>query len=57
ASHKLKDGAGTTLIDESFIASTGRGRIISQSNPLKPYQVNADFNELRWDNHMTSIVA
>jgi hypothetical protein len=57
ASHKLKDGAGATLIDERFIVSTGRGRIICQNNPLKPYQVNADFNELRWDNHMTAISA
>jgi hypothetical protein len=57
ASHKLKDGAGATLIDDSFIASTGRGRIISQNNPLKPYQINADFDDLRWDNHMTAISA
>lgn len=57
ASHKLKDGAGATLIDDVFIASTGRGRIISQNNPLKPYQVNADFDNLRWDNHMTVIPA
>ncbi len=57
ASHKLKDGAGATLIDDSFIASTGRGRIISQNDPLKTYQIKADFDELRWDNHMTAISA
>ncbi|ALO33753.1 hypothetical protein CMT41_02760 [Colwellia sp. MT41] len=57
ASHKLKDAAGATLIADNFIASTGRGRVISQSEPLKPYQVSGDFNDLRWDNHMTAIAA
>jgi hypothetical protein len=57
ASHKLKDGAGATLIADDFVASTGRGRIIAQENPLLPYQVKADFEDLRWDNHMTSIVS
>ena len=57
SSHKLKDGAGATLLDDSFIASTGRGRIISQHDPLKPYQVRGNFNDLRWDNHMTAILA
>lgn len=56
-SHKLKDSAGATLIEDSFIASTGRGRIISHRDPLKSYQVNADFDDLRWDNHMTAILA
>lgn len=54
-SHKLKDGAGATLSGGQFVASTGRGRIITQENPLQPYQVNANFNDLRWDNHMASI--
>lgn len=57
SSHKLKDGAGATLIDDSFVASTGRGRIISQHDPLKTYRVRGDFNDLRWDNHMTAILA
>ena len=57
ASHKLKDAAGATLIADSFIASTGRGRVISQDEPLKPYQISGNFNELRWDNHMTAIEA
>lgn len=57
ASHKLKDAAGATLIAGSFIASTGRGRVISQHEPLKPYQVSGHFNELRWDNHMAAIQA
>ena len=57
SSHKLKDGAGATLIENSFIASTGRGRVISQDDPQKPYQVRGDFNDLRWDNHMTAILA
>jgi len=57
SSHKLKDGAGATLAAGKFVISTGRGRVISQENPLVPYQISADFNELRWDNHMTSIVS
>ena len=57
ASHKLKDATGATLIADSFIASTGRGRVIWQNEPLKPYQISGDFNELRWDNHMTAIQA
>ncbi|KGJ94951.1 DUF1513 domain-containing protein [Colwellia psychrerythraea] len=57
ASHKLKDGAGATLIVDDFIASTGRGRVILQKDPLKPYQVTGDFNDLRWDNHMAAIQA
>jgi hypothetical protein len=57
ASHKLKDGAGATLIANNFIFSTGRGRVVLHKKPLKPYQVNADFNVLRWDNHMTTISA
>ena len=57
ASHKLKDGAGATLIADNFIISTGRGRVVSHKSPLKPYQVKADFDDLRWDNHMTAILA
>jgi len=56
-SHKLKDGAGATMAAGKFVVSTGRGRVISQENPRIPYQINSDFNELRWDNHMTSILA
>jgi len=57
SSHKLKDGAGLTLVDNAFIASTGRGRIIAQSNPLNNYIKMADFASLRWDNHMTVITS
>ena len=54
-SHKLKDGAGITLMKDRFIASTGRGRVVSQIDPLTSYQVEADFKNLRWDNHMVDI--
>ena len=57
SSHKLKDGAGATLLADKFVASTGRGQVISQSTPLTSYQVNADFDDIRWDNHMTSILS
>lgn len=57
ASHKFKYSAGATLIADDFIVSTGRGRVVSQKMPLKPYQVNAEFTDLRWDNHMTVILA
>ena len=56
-SHKLKDGAGATLVADDFVVSTGRGRVISQQDPLIPGQIVADFKSLRWDNHMTSIVS
>ena len=54
-SHKLKDGAGATLVNNEFVVSTGRGRIILQAKPLTKYHVSADFDDLRWDNHMTAI--
>lgn len=57
SSHKLKDGAGVTLHADKLVASTGRGQVVSQSNPLTSYQVNADFDDIRWDNHMTSILS
>ena len=57
ASHKLKDGAGATLAANKVYASTGRGRIISQRGPLYDYQVSADFEGIRWDNHMAAIDA
>ncbi len=56
-SHKLKDGAGVTLAADKIYASTGRGRVISQTEPLHAYQVKADFVGIRWDNHMTAIAA
>lgn len=55
ASHKLKDGAGAALAAGKIYASTGRGRIISQQEPLHAYQISADFKDVRWDNHMTAI--
>ncbi len=55
ASEKLRDGAGVTLLTEGFIASTGKGRIVQQSQPLQPYKVRGEFNNIRWDNHLTSI--
>jgi hypothetical protein len=55
ASHKLKDSAGVALIENDFVVSTGRGRLVQQNNAMNPYQVSADFHALRWDNHMTSI--
>lgn len=55
SSHKLKDGAGATLVDDHFVASTGRGRVITHQDPLSSYQLSQDFNDIRWDNHMTSI--
>lgn len=54
-SHKLKDGAGITYLKDSLIASTGRGKLISQKNPREAYQVTHNFKGLRWDNHMTTI--
>ena len=54
-SHKLKDGAGAALAAGKIYASTGRGRIISQQEPLRAYQISADFKDVRWDNHMTAI--
>ncbi|MEI6895403.1 MAG: DUF1513 domain-containing protein [Colwellia sp.] len=57
ASYKLKDGAGLTKVAGSFIASTGRGQLISQQSPLKPYQLKADFKALRWDNHMAAMIS
>jgi len=56
-SHKLKDGAGLALVDNVFIASTGRGNIIAQQNIHTAYQDKARFSNLRWDNHMTSIAS
>lgn len=56
-SHKLKDGAGVTLAADKIYASSGRGRVISQTEPLDAYQVKADFVGIRWDNHMTAIAA
>ncbi len=56
-SHKLKDGAGLALVDNVFIASTGRGNIVAQRNIHTAYQDKARFSNLRWDNHMTSIAS
>ncbi len=56
-SYKLKDTAGGAFAGDKFFASTGRGRVVSQSKLMTPYQVSADFDDIRWDNHMTSIDA
>jgi hypothetical protein len=56
ASHKLKDGAGVALAAEQFISSTGRGRVITHKTPYIPYKELTSFNDLRWDNHMASLL-
>jgi hypothetical protein len=57
ASYKIKDGAGVTLIADNFIVSTGRGRIVSQQEPMQGYSIRGDFEPLQWDNHMNAILA
>jgi len=57
ASHKLKDGAGLALVNNTYIASTGRGHVIAQKNINSAYQEKATFTDLRWDNHMTAIAS
>jgi len=57
SSHKLKDGAGLALVDNHFIASTGRGHVVAQGDVNSRYQNKASFANLRWDNHMTAITS
>ena len=56
-SHRLKDGAGLALMDNTFIASTGRGQVVAQNDVNIGYQTKASFADLRWDNHMSAIVS
>jgi hypothetical protein len=56
-SHKLKDGAGLALVDNMFIASTGRGKIVAHNYLSQPHHQSPLFDGLRWDNHMTAIVS
>lgn len=56
-SHKLKDVAGIAVSETDIIASTGRGRTVSQKGSDKPYQIIKDFDDIRWDNHMCSVVS
>ena len=58
---KLKDGAGLAFIDGMY-ASSGKGQVIellagksSNQSKLNPRTMN--FSDIRWDNHMATIIA
>jgi hypothetical protein len=62
SSEKFADGAGLTHIDKIY-ATSGKGRLIaskitsSSNNSNNNSLENFSFSGLRWDNHLTHIVA
>jgi len=60
-SEKLKDGAGLAFVGDMY-ASSGKGQVIEllarenkQQSLLSRHGMN--FSDIRWDNHMTKIIA
>ena len=51
----LRDGAGLSLVDQHFVATNGKG-MVNHQQQSDSFQMNTlKFNDIRWDNHLTTL--
>jgi len=50
---KMRDVAGLAVVKQQFVATNGKGTVLQPLTSLKSLQ----FDNVRWDNHLTSIKA
>ncbi|NRA61210.1 MAG: DUF1513 domain-containing protein [Psychrobium sp.] len=53
----LRDGAGLSLLNNKFVATSGKGRVLAQDNATSLTMNTQQFDHVRWDNHLTTIEA
>lgn len=51
----LRDAAGLSLVDQAFVASSGKGTVIQQQTAIESPMKRLQFKDIRWDNHLTTI--
>ena len=52
---KLRDGAGLSLLDHKFVATSGKGKMLAQQTAQSLAMNKRYFQHIRWDNHLTTI--